>query len=352
MPEERRSARRARVPGMRVTYETASGERVDDEALDVSAGGLFVRSASPIPVGKRLSLEIRLAQGDKPWSALARVIWTRDAATDGGPAGMGVKLIDADDALIAVIERLVASREPTEPGTGGTKVPARERTVLGVGRSEEPAAAAAPIIAVASMREKTVLGVGAPAAAPAAKPPAREPSGELPPVEGWDAPESDEAQQGQAAPAPAQEPSIAIDLVAKKPERDVPQPEASETSLAAAEVPRRGGRGWLVVVVILAVAAGALYLNRDRIPQLRAWLGTSTPAPAVPAPPASSVPPAPAVPPTTTTAPVPPASAPAVVSAVTSAPAPGTSKSASPSRSAPPATPSKRPKAASGDNPY
>jgi len=76
MPEERRSSRRARVPGMHVTFETAAGERLEGEVLDISPGGLFVRAEKAIAVGKRLSLEIRFAEGE-PRSALARVVWAR-----------------------------------------------------------------------------------------------------------------------------------------------------------------------------------------------------------------------------------------------------------------------------------
>jgi len=171
-------------------------------------------------------------------------------------------------------------KEPTVPGTGGTNVPARERTVLGVGAAETPPAPAAPIIAVAPTREKTVLGVGQKTAP---VPPARERSVQEPPAEGWDLPEASAAPSPPAplaAPAPrASSPldaSIALDLVVKKPKPAKPPGEKpgtekplSEASLAAAGVPRRRRRAWVVALVVLALAAGGVYAMRARIPWVR-----------------------------------------------------------------------------------
>jgi len=108
MPDDRRSVRRARLAGVRVTYESASGERKEADVLDLGSGGLFIRTATPIPIGKRLSLEIFVTGEATSWPALGRVLWTREA--DEGeerPAGMGIKLIDVEDDVIAAIDRLV-----------------------------------------------------------------------------------------------------------------------------------------------------------------------------------------------------------------------------------------------------
>jgi uncharacterized protein (TIGR02266 family) len=136
MAEERRNAGRARIAGVRVTYESATGDRVDADATDLARGGLFVRTTKALAVGKRIALEIQVLGEPAPWSALGRVVWVR-ASADGAdrPAGMGVKLIDVEDAVVAAIDRLVNTREPTEPGVGQpanpvpVAVPARAREV-------------------------------------------------------------------------------------------------------------------------------------------------------------------------------------------------------------------------------
>src|SRR5271155_5449969 len=172
--------------------------------------------------------------------------------------------------------QVMSSRERTEPGAGGDKAPARERTLLGV--SDKPAVPASPIVSVAPGRERTGLGVGATAPAPVA-PPARERSVQEPPPEGWDLPEPQDPLRAVEAPGtpeppkaparPAPEASIALDLLHKKTEpQPAPQPPQalSEASLAAAGVPRRRGRAWIVVLLLLAMAGTALWVMRHRVP--------------------------------------------------------------------------------------
>jgi molecular chaperone DnaK len=233
MAEERRSSHRIRISGVRVTYESATGESVETDALDLGGGGVFVRTAMPLPVGKRIALEIQVIGETGPWSAIGRVIWTREkGGGDKAPPGMGVKLIDADDAVMAAIERLVETREHTEPG---------------VGKGSNPPPAVAPVIAIAPERERTLMGVGS---APEESPP---------------------------APPPPREASIAIDLVSRGPapvSAPIPpavRPPIAKPPLAAAD--KGGGSGRLVVILLLLVVAGvAAYVLLDgflRPPSMR-----------------------------------------------------------------------------------
>ena len=100
MPDERRWTPRADIPGMRVVFEGAAGERVEADVLNVGSGGLFIRTEKPLAVGKRLSLEVQTVADMVAWSALGRVVWTRETGTTEGAPGMGVKLIDVDDAAL------------------------------------------------------------------------------------------------------------------------------------------------------------------------------------------------------------------------------------------------------------
>jgi uncharacterized protein (TIGR02266 family) len=123
MADERRSARRAHIGGVRVTYESATGDRVETVAHDLARSGLFVRAAKPLAVGKRIALEIQVIGEQGTWSALGRVVWTRETPDGDRPAGMGVKLIDIEESVVAVIDRLVETRERTEPGVGVPSAP-------------------------------------------------------------------------------------------------------------------------------------------------------------------------------------------------------------------------------------
>ena len=219
MADERRSAHRVRLTGVRVNYESAAGESIQADALDLGVGGVFVRTAAPLAVGKRIALEIHVVGEVGPWSAIGRVVWTRDKGEgEKAPPGMAVKFIDADEAVIAAIERLVETRERTEPG---------------VGKPSSPPPNPAPVVVVVPERERTLMGVGiAPEEPAAAPPPPREPS-------------------------IAREPSVAIDLVSKK---SVPPP----ASLRPPEPQKRGGPGRLIVVLLLLVVAGvAAYVLLD-----------------------------------------------------------------------------------------
>jgi uncharacterized protein (TIGR02266 family) len=108
---------------VRVTYESAAGERVETVADDLARGGLFVRAAKPLAVGKRIALEIQVIGEPGTWSALGRVVWTRETPDGEQPPGMGVKLIDIEDSVAAAIDRLVETRERTEPGVGAPAGP-------------------------------------------------------------------------------------------------------------------------------------------------------------------------------------------------------------------------------------
>ncbi len=264
--DERRSSPRARASGARVAYEGPGTERGEADAFDLSKGGLFLQTTRPIAVGKRLSLEIFLAGEPAAWPALGRVVWIRGAGSELGPPGMGVKLIDADDDVLAKIERVVASSEAAQRGAGERKAPSREPTLLGVGLEAKASKGAEPaaVLGVPS-REKTVLGVGA-SAEPAE---ASEPEIELAAVKEVDEWLAVESPAELARPAPLESP--VVEPVASAP---------SEESLAAADAPRRRGRwvGWIVVLILVAGAL-VLYPMRDRLPWLRAFLHATTGSP-------------------------------------------------------------------------
>lgn len=246
MPDDRRAARRTRTPGVHATYESAAGDPLEAEVLDLGRGGLFLRATSPIQVGKRMSFEIREAGGAATGSVLGRVIWVR--AVDEGesrPRGVGVKFIDVDDDAMSAIDRLVEAGERADPGIAKPTAPAREQTVLGVGVPEpklpttdatNDAAKVAPVLVVVPAREATILGIGL----------------------GDD--------------VPTREVSIPIDLVAKRPALDPPVARAAiteeheaEASLPAASSPKRRRGRWVFVLLLLAVAGGAGYKFRDRV---------------------------------------------------------------------------------------
>jgi uncharacterized protein (TIGR02266 family) len=231
MADERRGAHRVHISGVRVTYESAAAESVEADILDLGAGGVFIRTAVPMAVGKRISLEIQVIGEAAPWAALGRVVWVRQKGEgDKAPPGMAVKFIDADDTVIAGIERLVETRERTEPGVGKSK----------------PPPAVAPVVIVAPERERTLMGVGLSPDEPAARlPPPREESVAIDLI-----PKKADAPPTAEAPLPAARPAT-----------PGPVPRASERPAPPAT---GGGGGRLVVILLLLVVAGvAAYVLLD-----------------------------------------------------------------------------------------
>jgi len=305
MSQERRAAPRARVPGSFVHCDTAEGERIQANVLNVSTGGLFIPTTTPLAQGKRFSLRIRVGGGPVPWwAALARVIWVRDSPTSDGPAGMGVKILDFDDdAASAAISRLIQEHLTVS-------APQREGTVPGVGapvESERPTLIDGP---AAPARERTVLGLGA----PEPPPPAPEPSSVEP------------------DPAPEPPPPVSASRSA---------PPDSDPSLVAAGVPRHRGRSWFVfLLIVIAGGAGGYSLRGRWLPRARAMLTelTSSLAPSPPAvpsvaPPAVSATAMPSTDPTVSASSMP--SAIAKASAAAATPSASGTTSGAPSASAP-----------------
>jgi hypothetical protein len=331
MSQERRAAARAHVPGSFVHCETAGGEHLKANVLNLSTGGLFVPTSTPLAAGKRFSLRIRVGGGPVPWwTGLARVMWVRESPTGDGPAGMGVKILDLeDDAAPGIIARVVDEHLKAQPAV----VP-RERTVLGVGppSSERPTLVDAGELGPAPARERTVLGVGAP------QPPAEE------------------------------ERSVVIELVSPRPAPkpvapEPPQPASTRRSELrvddpsldeVAVVPRRRGAGLLVLLLIVVGGGGAGYVTRDSwLPRAREMLtGPTLPPATLPPSPSPTQAPSPSVAPTPTVTTGPTASA----STTASASAPNVSGSARrpaprPAMPPPPPPASAAPKS-SDDNPY
>jgi uncharacterized protein (TIGR02266 family) len=309
MPDDRRKSRRVPLSGVRVAFESAAGGVHDAEVANLSRDGLFVRSATPTPVGKRLSLDIKVAGEPAPWAALGRVVWVRPVADgDALPAGMAVKFIDVDDVVVAAIDRLIEARERTEPGLGEKAAPPprerplREKTMLGVGGfgvpspaapavprpspaspapSPEPKAASLPLPATPSVpfvpsRERTVLGIGQ----DALRGDTREPS--LPidlvakkaPSEPPEAPREPGPPLAPAAEAPHHAAVEAAPVVEEAPapveraravsESRPAQPQ--EPSVSDVTIPRRrSGAGWWLLLIVLIGAGAACYVFRDQL---------------------------------------------------------------------------------------
>ncbi len=91
----------------------ASGEGVplaERSTVDLSRGGVFVRTLEPLGPGTRLGLELALAGGAGTVRAAGEVIWTTPPSAPGEPfraPGMGIRFVDLDPASRALLDAYV-----------------------------------------------------------------------------------------------------------------------------------------------------------------------------------------------------------------------------------------------------
>ena len=108
-----RKDKRAPV-SLKVRFKSATVDQfIEQYSMDISRGGLFIKSKSPMPVGTLLKFEFQLKDESRLIQGVGRVVWMRMAEQSSEPdrpPGMGVKFIKMDPQSRAIVERIVAPR--------------------------------------------------------------------------------------------------------------------------------------------------------------------------------------------------------------------------------------------------
>ena len=161
---------------MRLSYGSVD-EFVERFAVNMSRGGLFIRTREPRPVGTLLALELRLSSGETVIRGLGVVRWIQSAeatpAAHPPPSpGMGIQFTELDEASRAVVERMVALREQRglAPGAASTP-PIAPRPDSPPPPTQAPAPPSPPAAVLAPS-----LPAASPPPAPATQEPAAEPA--------------------------------------------------------------------------------------------------------------------------------------------------------------------------------
>ncbi|HUL59260.1 MAG TPA: TIGR02266 family protein [Anaeromyxobacteraceae bacterium] len=172
---------------VRLSYGTVE-EFVDRFAVNISRGGLFIRSRDPKPVGTRVAFELKLATGDTVVRGQGVVRWIQAEVPASHPPkspGMGVQFTALDEPSRALVERMVTLKEgrgvapgvaepaPTAPRTESTPAPTRAPTPTIP--FAPPAAARTPAPPARPIHTPVPLPRAAPPQAPA---PAARPAGD------------------------------------------------------------------------------------------------------------------------------------------------------------------------------
>ena len=101
---------------VKVEYQTSEGSRIEGLTGDLSGGGLFIETSTPLPQGTTLTVEFGLP--DTPTERLqatAQVAWARrDAERYLFPSGMGVQFTnispEAKSKIIEFVDALNRAR--------------------------------------------------------------------------------------------------------------------------------------------------------------------------------------------------------------------------------------------------
>jgi uncharacterized protein (TIGR02266 family) len=100
---------------LKIRYKSASvDEFVEHYAADISRGGVFIKSKSPLDVGTLLKFELQLKDETELVAGVGRVVWIRklEDAFEDHPAGMGIKFVKMDGQSRSFVETLVTKRGP------------------------------------------------------------------------------------------------------------------------------------------------------------------------------------------------------------------------------------------------
>jgi molecular chaperone DnaK len=162
MPDERR--REGRIPTelrIRLAYGSID-ELIERYALNVSRGGIFVRTLDPKPAGTEVDLDIALESGDEVIRGKGVVAWTTAPSAPGEPPrdpGMGIRFTTLDPESRALVDRIVGTRgaaaeseEPPRPEEEEEEL-ALEDLDFNLGDFEDPDAPTLPAGASATAVE-------------------------------------------------------------------------------------------------------------------------------------------------------------------------------------------------------
>ena len=100
---------------MLVQYRLASMEEfLRDHAVNLSAGGMFLRSQEPLPEGSMVYLQFRLRDGSPLIEGLGRVVHVNPP--EHPVPGMGIEFVNLDDDSRRRIDDILRARLGGTPG--------------------------------------------------------------------------------------------------------------------------------------------------------------------------------------------------------------------------------------------
>lgn len=108
--EKRRFARTALSLLVQYRFNTFE-DFLAEYSVNLSAGGIFIRTNEPKPEGSIIYLQFSLKDGSRLIEGMGRVVRVNPPGVAGRAAGMGIEFLNFDEASTQLIEEIVSSRQ-------------------------------------------------------------------------------------------------------------------------------------------------------------------------------------------------------------------------------------------------
>ncbi len=122
-----RQAKRAPVT-LKIKFKSATLDQfIERYAVDVSPGGIFIRTKEPLAVGTQMRFEFQLRDATPLITGEGTVVWTRenDPQRPAAAPGMGVRFDRLGDGSQTVLDKILAekAKQPSAVPAGGDGAP-------------------------------------------------------------------------------------------------------------------------------------------------------------------------------------------------------------------------------------
>lgn len=108
--EKRRFARTALSLLVQYRFNTFE-DFLAEYSVNLSAGGIFIRTDQPKPEGSIIYLQFSLKDGSRLIEGMGRVVRVNPAGVAGRVAGMGIEFLNFDEDSTQLIEEIVSARQ-------------------------------------------------------------------------------------------------------------------------------------------------------------------------------------------------------------------------------------------------
>ena len=263
MAQETRKGKRAPA-ALRVRFRADSvDEFIQQQAPNISSGGMFIKSKSPLARGTLMVFDFQLQDGSPLIKGVGRVVWARKPDAAGNePPGMGLKFIRVEPESLPTFKKIMAGKRGAAEGPkdvvvqlGDEPLEGPEPTVttkpVGVDEAafnkgpEESDLRATPRVDLmpSELLEKSSQqeAPAEPEASPAPPEPAATPPAATPEPAPSPSPEPAPSPSPEPAPSPSPEPSPAAAAEPSPAAAAEPSPAAAAEASPQPEEPKPAG---------------------------------------------------------------------------------------------------------------